>query len=272
MEVIKQSFSQYTVVSRRGRSSVMSFTNKAVIVTGASSGIGAATAVMFAKEGACVALVGRDQGRLASVSEQCARAGGRPLVVRADVSDADDAKRIIQTTVETFGKIDVLVNNAAIAKFGTLLAGTLMNTLDDVMNTNFRAAVNLTTLATPHLVQSKGNVVNVSAVGGMSPPAAPLMAYCLAKAALNHFTKGAALELAAAGVRVNAVSPGPVRTDILEHAGMPMSWDDFAARTALGKVSEPDEVAELILYLASDKAKSITGSNLVSDNGYLLKK
>ncbi|KAL0867460.1 hypothetical protein ABMA27_008247 [Loxostege sticticalis] len=246
----------------------MSFANKVVIVTGASSGIGAATAVAFGKEGASVVLVGRNEQRLQQVAEQCAGA----LVVKADVSNEDDAKRIIDNTLERFGKIDVLVNNAGIAKFGTILGGKVMDTYDEVMNTNLRAAVNLTTLAAPHLVATKGNVVNISAIGGSYAPTPPFLAYCMSKAALNHFTKGAALELAASGVRVNAISPGPVRTDIIANAGFPITWDHFAAQTALGRVSEPDEVADLVLYLASDRAKGITGSNYVTDNGMMLSK
>ncbi|KAL0818030.1 hypothetical protein ABMA28_008571 [Loxostege sticticalis] len=246
----------------------MSFANKVVIVTGASSGIGAATAVAFGKEGASVVLVGRNEQRLQQVAEQCAGA----LVVKADVSNEDDAKRIVDNTLERFGKIDVLVNNAGIAKFGTILGGKVMDTYDEVMNTNVRAAVNLTTLAAPHLVATKGNVVNISAIGGSYAPTPPFLAYCMSKAALNHFTKGAALELAASGVRVNAISPGPVRTDIIANAGFPITWDHFAAQTALGRVSEPDEVADLVLYLASDRAKGITGSNYVTDNGMMLSK
>ncbi|KAL0867461.1 hypothetical protein ABMA27_008248 [Loxostege sticticalis] len=246
----------------------MSFANKVVIVTGASSGIGAATAVAFGKEGASVVLVGRNEERLQNVADQCAGA----LVVKADVANEDDAKRIVDNTLERFGKIDVLVNNAGIAKFGTILGGKVMDTYDEIMNTNLRAAVNLTTLAAPHLVATKGNVVNISAIGGSYAPTPPFLAYCMSKAALNHFTKGAALELAASGVRVNAISPGPVRTDIIANAGFPITWDHFAAQTALGRVSEPDEVADLVLYLASDKAKAITGSNYVTDNGMMLKK
>ncbi|XP_063833414.1 meso-2,3-butanediol dehydrogenase-like [Ostrinia nubilalis] len=246
----------------------MSFANKVVIVTGGSSGIGAATAVSFSKEQASVVIVGRNEAKLTAVADQCPGS----LVIKADVSNEDDAKRIIENTLEKFGKIDILINNAGIAKFGAILGGKVMDTYDEVMNTNLRAAVLLTTLAAPHLVETKGNVVNISAIGGTYAPTPPFLAYCMSKAGLNHFTKGAALELAASGVRVNAISPGPVRTDIIANAGFPISWDHFAAQTALGRVSEPEEVAELVLYLASDKAKGITGANYVTDNGMMLSK
>ncbi|CAH0402588.1 unnamed protein product [Chilo suppressalis] len=250
----------------------MSFNNKVVVVTGSSSGIGAATAVAFAKEGASVTIVGRNETKLSAVAAQCAADGNEPLVLKADVSKDEDCKRIIQSTIEKFGKIDVLVNNAGIAKFGSLTDGTLMKTYDEVMNTNLRAAVVLTSLATPHLIATKGNIVNISAIGGTFAPKPPFLTYCVTKAALNHFTKGAALELAPSGVRVNVISPGPVRTDIIENAGFPTNWDAFAAQTALGRVSEPEEIAELVMFLASDKAKAITGSNYVTDNGMMLKR
>lgn len=249
----------------------MSYTNKVVLITGASSGIGAATAISFAKEGANVSIVGRKEDKLKNVAEKCAQYGVTVLQIIADVSKDDDVTRIIKETIDRFGRLDVLVNNAGIARFGTIMSGTVMNTYDAVTNTNVRAAVHITSLAAPHLVESKGNVVNISAVGGTSAPAPPFLAYCMSKAALNHFTKGAALEFAAAGVRVNAISPGPVRTDIIENSGFPITWEQFGEKTALGRVSEPEEIADLVLFLCSEKAKGITGSNFVSDNGYLLK-
>ncbi|XP_028178857.1 uncharacterized protein LOC114365728 [Ostrinia furnacalis] len=245
----------------------MSFSGKVVIVTGASSGIGAATAVAFGREGASVVLVGRNDTKLKKVAESVKK----HLIVRADVSKGDDAKLIISKTLETFGKIDVLVNNAGIARVGGLLAGDLMNSYDEVMNTNLRAVFHLTCLATPHLVKTKGNVVNISSVAGCSTPPPMFVTYAASKAALDQFTRGAALELAPSGVRVNGVSPGPVVTDIIENSGMPTSYDEWATKTALGRSSDSVEIADLVLYLASDKAKCITGSSVVADNGYLLK-
>jgi NAD(P)-dependent dehydrogenase (short-subunit alcohol dehydrogenase family) len=249
----------------------MSFLNKVVVVTGSSSGIGAAAAIAFAKEGANVTIVGRNATKLKSVEEKCAKNGKDHLVVNADVSNDDDAKRIIESTVEKFGKIDVLVNNAGIARLGGILNGKIMETYDTVMNTNLRAVVFITTLATPHLIKTKGNIINISSVGGAHTPRAHFHAYCMSKAAMNHFTLGAALELSSVGVRVNVISPGPVKTDIIDNSGIPITWQNFTDGTALGRLSEPEEIADLILYLASDKAKAITGSNYVTDNGYLLK-
>ncbi|KAI5652127.1 enoyl-(Acyl carrier protein) reductase domain-containing protein [Phthorimaea operculella] len=249
----------------------MSFNNKVVIVTGASSGIGAATAILFAKKGADVAMVGRNQKKLAAVAAKVAEVGKKPFVINADVSNDDDAKRIITDTVTKFGKLDVLVNNAGLAKVGRIRNGKVLDAYDTTMKVNVRAVISLTSLAAPYLVATKGNIVNVSSVAGMTPPMGPdQLAYSVSKAALDHFTRGAALELAPKGIRVNSVNPGPVKTDFFENMGLPLNFDSFGNLTPLKRVSDPDEIADLIVYLADEKARGITGSIFVHDNGTLL--
>lgn len=248
----------------------MSFENKVVLITGGSSGIGAATAVLFAKEGASVAIVGRNEAKLKNVTELCEQHGVTPLVIKADVSQDEAASDIINQTIDKYGKLDVLINNAGMVFTGGLLEGKVMETYDQIMNTNLRAAVKLTSLAVPYLVKTGGNIINVSST--LATIASPwMMAYCISKAGLDHFSKTAALELAASGVRVNIVSPGPVETDILETAGIPNKWEDMGKLCPLGKVAYPAEVADIILFLASSKAKSVTGGNFTVDNGSLLK-
>ncbi|XP_046978904.1 3-oxoacyl-[acyl-carrier-protein] reductase FabG-like [Vanessa cardui] len=248
----------------------MSFKNKVVIVTGASSGIGASASIMFSKEGAHVVMVGRNETKLSDVAAKCSS----PLVVRADIANDDEARGIIDQTMKKFGQIDVLVNNAGMAmKNGGILADDMMKAYDTIMNINLRAIVHLTNLAAPYLVKTKGNIVNISSIGGIMPPSADGMTnYYISKAALNHFTVCCAMELGPHGVRVNAISPGPVKTDLIANAKATFTWGDFSPKTLLDRVSEPEEIADMILYLASDKAKSVTGSNYVNDNGMLIKK
>ncbi|XP_050353021.1 uncharacterized oxidoreductase TM_0325-like [Nymphalis io] len=248
----------------------MGFKNKVVIVTGASSGIGAAAAIAFSAAGARVVMVGRDNTKLKAVAAKC----NYPLVILADISKDDDVKRIVDETIKTFGQLDILVNNAGFSNVtGSLLEGDMMNSYDPIMSVNVRAVVYLTNLAAPHLVKTKGNVVNISSVAGYLSPFAPTsISYCVSKAALNHFTICAATELGPHGVRVNGICPGPVRTDFLANAKYPNTWDDVSKITLLDRVSEANEVADLIMYLASDKAKSITGSNHVIDCGTMLKR
>ncbi|XP_052751969.1 3-oxoacyl-[acyl-carrier-protein] reductase FabG-like [Galleria mellonella] len=245
----------------------MSFTNKVVVVTGAGSGIGAAAALQFAAEGARVVLVDRDEARLRDVRAQCPRHDQELLLLAADIAREDEAHRIIQETVNKFGKLDVLVNCAGIFRMGSVLEGSIMKTFDEVMNVNLRALILLTTLATPHLVESKGNIVNISSVAAVMALGAENAVYSISKAGVEHFTRGAALELGASGVRVNAVRPGPVRTRILENSGTKITCDDWTPLTKIGRISEPQEIADVILYLANDNAKGITGSIFTVDNG-----
>ncbi|KPJ13319.1 putative oxidoreductase [Papilio machaon] len=242
--------------------SKMSFKNKVVIITGASSGIGAATAILFSKEKANAILVGRNETKLAKVAALCIT---KHLVVKADVSKEDEVKNIVKRTLDEFGKIDVLVNNAGIMTIGTIREGNILSAYDNVMATNVRGAIHLTCLCADHLIATKGNIINVSSIAGVVlQPGEKMLAYSMSKVALNFFSQGAALELSKHGVRVNIVSPGPVATDIiLNTAGVDtnITWKDFEGITLLNRVSEPEEIAELIAYLASDKARGITGSN-----------
>ncbi|XP_073948808.1 3-oxoacyl-[acyl-carrier-protein] reductase FabG-like [Choristoneura fumiferana] len=253
----------------------MSLLGKVVIVTGAGAGIGAATAVLFASEGASVALVDLNETSLNNVAQQCVVHGKPPLSIKADVANEVEAETIISKTIEYFGQIDILVNNAAIFKMALITDSDMLRQFDSVMNTNLRSVVLLTNLAAPHLKATKGNIVNVSSVTSrwMRVKAA---SYCVSKAGVEHFTRCAALELAAFGVRVNSVHPGPVRTGMLANALKTVNENEKASdakrSTALGRLSEPAEIADVILFLASHKARGITGSAYVSDNGFLLKR
>ncbi|VVD03081.1 uncharacterized oxidoreductase SSP0419-like [Leptidea sinapis] len=247
----------------------MSLQDKVAIVTGSSSGIGAAIAVKFNSEGAKVVLVGRNEAKLKAVAAKCIDA----LVVRAEFSKDDDIKRVLDETIKKFGKLDILVNNAGTHVLGSLLNGDVMKSLDEVFQVNFCAVVYLTKLAAPYLIQTKGNIINISSIEGQRVSCFPvMMMYSSSKAALDTFSREAALELSSHGVRINVISPGPVKTDILNNTNTDyLSWESIANMTALHRVAESKEIAELAFFLASDKAKGITGSVCVYDNGMLLK-
>jgi NAD(P)-dependent dehydrogenase (short-subunit alcohol dehydrogenase family) len=243
---------------------------RAALVTGATSGIGRATALRFAEEGARVALVGRDAETLSEVAGQVSERGGESLEVRADVTVEADARRAVEEAVERFGGLDVLVNAAGIISNGTVETTTLED-WDAMMNVNLRSVFHLMQLSAPHLARRPGNVVNVSSVTGLrSFPG--VLAYCVSKAGVDQLTRCAALELAPKGVRVNAVNPGVVVTQIHRRGGM--SDEKYAAflehsKTThpIGRVGTPEEVAELILFLASDRASWITGATYSIDGG-----
>ncbi len=243
---------------------------KIALITGATSGIGRATALRFAGAGARVALVGRRDDALAEVSAKAKSLGGETLEINADVTSEDDARRAVEECTAKFGGLDVLVNAAGILSSGTI-ENTTLRDYDQMMDVNVRAVFHLMQLAVPHLAARGGNIVNVSSVTGLR--AFPgVLAYCISKAAVDQLTRCAALELAAQGVRVNAVNPGVVVTDIHKRGGM--DEDKYAAflehsqsTHPLGRVGEAREVAELILHLASSRAAWITGVTYSIDGG-----
>ncbi|KAJ2939514.1 hypothetical protein O0L34_g6344 [Tuta absoluta] len=251
--------------------------DKVALVTGASSGIGAAIAEKFAEEGAKVAMVGRNQAKLANVAKQVEKKGAKPLVIVGDVTNEDDCRRILSETLKHFGKLDILVNNAGIGGSGSIVDEHAMQKFDQVMNTNLRSAVFMTHIAAPHLIETKGNIINMSSVAGKATFQSMSFTYGVSKAALDHFTRCTALELSAKGVRVNAINPGPVKSDIIANAGVTDSaaisaiQERMRSNTALGRIAEAEEVADLTVFLASDKARSITGSTYITDNGLLIK-
>ena len=246
------------------------FTGKVAFVTGATSGIGQACAIAFANAGAKVAGVGRKTEALSDLEKKIREAGAEVLTIQADLSEAQEAERAVKRALEVFGGIDILVNAA-----GHLSSGTIENTAleawDDMMDVNVRAVFQLMQKALPSLIERRGNIVNVSSVTGLR--AFPgVLAYCVSKAALDQLTRCASLELASKGVRVNAVNPGVVVTQIHKRGGM--NDDAYAAflehsKTThpLGRTGRPEEVADLILFLASDQASWITGATYSIDGG-----
>lgn len=247
------------------------FSGKVVLITGASSGIGAATAEYLAKSGASLALVGRNVENLQKTVESCQKVKKdvQCASIQADVTK--DAKLIVDTTVKQFGRIDVLVNNAGILGYGSVIDADVEQ-FDSIINTNLRSVFELTKLAVPYLIESKGNIVNVSSVAGLRSFAGALT-YCISKAALDQFTQCTALDLAPKGVRVNSVNPGVIITDIHKRGGG-MSEEAYKqylehSKTthALGRVGNASEVASAIAFLASDGASFITGALLPIDGG-----
>ncbi len=203
-------------------------------------------------------------------TEDSAKPATETLTIRADLAREDEAERAVQHAVEVFGGIDVLVNAAGHISSGTI-ENTSLEAWDDMMNVNVRAAFVLMQKATPSLIERRGNIVNISSVTGLR--AFPgVLAYCVSKAALDQLTRCASLELAAKGVRVNAVNPGVVVTQIHKRGGM--SEEAYAAflehsksTHPLGRTGRPEEIASLVLYLASDEASWITGATYSIDGG-----
>lgn len=248
----------------------MSFANKVVLITGASSGIGAAAAKHLAKKGGSIALVGRNEGRLNQVSEEIKSSGSpTPLVIVADVTT--DAERIITETINHFGKLDILINNAGITGLNSI-QNINLDEYEQMMRTNVRSVIELTKLAVPHLAQTKGNVLNVSS-GASLRVNSNMLAYCISKGAIDQLTKCAALDLGPKGIRVNAINPVVIRTPIFEH-GFQYSpeqiekyYEDHKNAYPLGRVGEVSDTSAAIEFLAGDSASFITGVLFPIDGG-----
>lgn len=247
------------------------------VITGASSGIGRAAAARFGRDGAAVLAVGRKASALAEVAQEVEQAGGRCVPFEADVTAADAPDAIVAKAVQAFGGLTSLVNAA-----GIIANGTVENTpdaaWDEMLDINLRAPFRLMRAATPHLVAAQrgvttptASVVNVSSVTGLR--AFPgVLAYCVSKAGLDQLTRCAALELAAQGVRVNAVNPGVTVTNLHRRSGVnEENYAAFLERSKqthpLGRAGTPEEIADLIAFLASEHAGWITGETISIDGG-----
>jgi meso-butanediol dehydrogenase/(S,S)-butanediol dehydrogenase/diacetyl reductase len=237
------------------------------LITGASSGIGAATAIAFAEAGWDVMAAGRDEGRLeevADVSENISTWSG-------ELTESDDCDELVADTIDEFGQIDCLVNCA-----GVIVRATVADTSDDDWRTTM--AINLDTpfflsrAALPHLLRSTGSIVNIASDWGLKG-GARAAAYCVSKGAIIQLTRAMAIDHASDGLRVNAVCPGDIDTPMLasEAEEHDIDLDEYLAQAAEespnGRIGTPEEVAALVLFLASDVATHITGTAIPIDGG-----
>ena len=248
------------------------FAARAVLVTGASSGIGRACALALAAEGARLGLAGRRRDRLEETAAAVRKAGGEAVVLEGDVRDEAVCARWAAECERAFGGLDGLVNAAGVIGNGAV-DGTAPSEWDRVMDSNVRSLYLMTRAAAPLLRRRKGSVVNLSSVAATRPYAG-LAAYCVSKAAVDMITRCAALDFAPDGVRVNAVNPGVVVTELHTVTGAVADYPAFLERGKgthpIGRVGKAEEVAALILYLLSDEAGWITGACMPIDGGRAL--
>lgn len=244
------------------------FANKIVFITGAASGIGAATLELFAREGAKVFACDINAAQLEEQAEKARASGGVVHTQVLDVSDFAACRQAIAACVEQYGRLDVLANIAGIV-FSRHLADVTENDWLRMMNININAVFVLCQAAMPHLVESKGNIVNISSTAGLVGQAYN-SAYCASKGAVLLFSKSLAVEFSRKGVRVNAVCPGGVDTPMTRTFTAPQNADgDLMNRlTPLTPyMASPAEIASAVAYLASEEARFVTGAGLVIDGG-----
>jgi len=237
------------------------------LVTGASSGIGRAAAIRLSEEGMNVALVARNKGDLETTAQSIKT---ETLVIPMDLEQLENVQNCIRQCIDHFGRLDVLVNAAGIIGSGTV-ESTPLGDWQKMMNINLHAIFLLMQAAIPHLEKTKGAIVNVSSVTGLR--AFPgIASYCVSKAGVDQLTRCAALELAKKWIRVNAVNPGLVQTNLHKRGGMDNSeYEKFVEHSKsthpLGRSGKPEEVAELIAFLGTDKSGWITGTTISIDGG-----
>ncbi len=248
----------------------MSFdlTDRTALVTGASRGIGRAIALAYAAAGADVALLARDADRLAEVAAEVEGRGRKALVLTCDVTDAEALAAATDDAYEAFGRVDVLVNNAGGNNFMSPFTDLRLTGWDKVMRLNLDSTVHLTQLVGRRMVEARGgSVINVASVAGIG--ASPLMAhYGAAKAAVLSLTRTLAIEWAWAGVRVNALVPGWIETDLTDFARQHEEiGQGLIGRVPMQRWGRDEEIAGPAVFLASDAASFITGHTLVVDGG-----
>lgn len=252
----------------------MSFINKVVLVSGAGSGIGKAISLHFAKLSARLSLIDKDSENLKKTAVECERLSrAKVLITVADLREDEDVKKAVHNTKHSFGRIDIVINCAGIYKPGHILQPDLIEVFDEVMATNLRSVVCITNYVTSALTETKGCIINISSATCVLG-AFKSIPYISSVAALNHFTASVALDLAAQGIRVNSISPGVVKTNIMKNAGFDEKvsdtfWNEVSSAPMI-RIVKSEDIAELAAFLASDKARAMTGGIYSIDAGLAL--
>jgi NAD(P)-dependent dehydrogenase (short-subunit alcohol dehydrogenase family) len=248
----------------------MRLRGKVAIVTGGGSGIGKATALLFAREGAKVAVAECNPESLKDVAQEIELQSGEVLPILSDVGLVEDARRIVSETVNSFGSLDILFNNAATVDLNKTVEEMTVAEWDRCLNVSLRSVFLLTKSAAPEMRKSGGgSIINCSSVGAIMAWRGGA-AYCAAKGGLLTLSKVLAIEYGPWNIRVNAISPGsiivPYFKALIEREDI---YDKFISKSVFQRLGKPEEVASAVLFLASDEASFVTGTNLVVDGGYL---
>jgi NAD(P)-dependent dehydrogenase (short-subunit alcohol dehydrogenase family) len=244
----------------------LSADGKVVIVTGGSKGLGRAMALGFAEAGADVVIASRKLDRCEAVATEVRTTGRRALAVACHVGDWSQCEALIDQTISTFGRLDVLVNNAGIAPVPPSLKDVTSDLFDKTIGVNLKGPLRLMALAADHLPRG-GSIINISSKASLHPTPFTVV-YAAAKAAQNALTKAAALELGPRGIRVNAIVCGTFHTDSF-HRSLPSEelQEQMAGRISLGRIASPEEIVGTALYLASDASSYLTGELILLDGG-----
>lgn len=247
------------------------FKNKVAVITGAATGIGRATALAFAHEGAHVVLVDVDDAHAQETLRMIEAGGAEGLYIHVDVSHAKEVQGMMEKTLAAFGRIDIAVNNAGIEGKSASIAECTEENFDKIIATNLKGVWLCMKYEIPHMLKNKsGAIVNMSSVAGLVGFEG-LSAYTASKHAVIGLTKTAALEYAKQGIRVNSVCPGAIATPMLARiaGGEREAEKSFAALEPVGRIGKPEEIADAVLWLCSEKSSFVTGQAIAVDGGWV---
>ena len=249
----------------------MRLDGKVGLITGGTSGIGSATAVRFAREGASVALTGRNAERGEAVAQSIVDAGGEAMFIRSDVRIAEDCRQAVEQTLERFGRIDILFNNAGVFHPKTVPECT-EEEWDETIDSSLKGAFLMSKYAIPSMIENGGGSIIHTSSGWGILGGDKAAAYCAAKGGLVIMAKAMAIDHGPDGIRVNCVCPGDVDTPMLpdDAAKRGMPWEEYLAEFSdrpLGRIGTADEIADAVVFLASEEASFVTGDSLVVDGG-----
>lgn len=246
--------------------------NKVVVITGARRGMGKADALLFAEKGAKVVVSDISQEDCQKVVDQIEKKGGQAIAVKCDVSKKEEVDNLFRKTIEKFDRVDVLVNNAGICEFKPFIDLT-EEEWDRTLNINLKGYFLCAQAAAKEMAKQKsGVIVNIASVamGQLGVGFPNIVHYCASKGGIAAMTEAMALELAPYNIRVNAIAPGMIETPMLDPIKQdPKSIEGILARIPLSRMGKPEEIADLVVFLASDKSSYITGSIVVIDGGWL---
>jgi NAD(P)-dependent dehydrogenase (short-subunit alcohol dehydrogenase family) len=248
----------------------MKLANKVALITGAGSGMGKSAALIFAQEGAKVAAIDINEGQVKETADEIAKNGGSAIALRADVSKTEDMKRVVDETVTKFGGLNVLYNNAGIEGESNFVSNMTEEQFDRVIAINLRGVFLGMKYALPHLVKAGGgSIINQASIAGLIAVRGGA-AYAAAKAGVIALTRVGAIEYGRYNIRVNAICPGAIETPMAQRIrqGQPPNPKAIQRISVLGRMAEPEEIAKVALFLASDDSSFATGAPFIIDGGW----
>jgi NAD(P)-dependent dehydrogenase (short-subunit alcohol dehydrogenase family) len=257
---------------KQSREAKMKLADKVAIITGGNSGIGKTTAELFAKEGARICITGRNEERCRKVVEEIKKAGGQAIFVMADVRSSEECQKTVKATLEAFGRVDILFNNAGVY-FANNAVDCTEEEWDLTIDINLKGTFLMSKFVLPSMIEQGSGVIINNGSGWGIVGGKKAISYCASKGGVVLLTKAMAIDHARQGIRVNCLCPGDVRTPMLDEDARlhGLTWDEYyeqaVANRPMGRMGTPEEIARAALFLASDDSTFMTGSNLVVDGG-----